>query len=224
MGGPICQYATVRGDTVIAIIDYGAGNLTSVKLAFDTLKVKAEITSDLKKILAAERVVFPGVGAAGSAMKNLTALKLADVIREVVSRGTPFLGICLGTQIVFEQSEEDGGTRGLGLIPGAVKLFRPTSRFDKVPQMGWNSVKQIRKSALFADIEDNSEFYFVHSYYPAPADSSFVLGETDYAGVRFASVVGKDNLVATQFHPEKSGRVGLRLLRNFVAWQPEKRK
>jgi len=192
--------------------------LTSVKLAFETLKVLAEITSDPKKILAAERVVFPGVGAAGAAMGNLRELQLAATIRDVVARGTPFLGICLGTQIIFERSEEDGGTQGLGLIPGAVKLFHPSNRFDKVPQMGWNSVKQARKHPLFAGIEDNSEFYFVHSYYPAPTDLAFVLGETDYAGARFASVVGKDNLVATQFHPEKSGRVGLKLLENFVKW------
>lgn len=203
---------------MIAIIDYRAGNLTSVKLAFETLKVLAEITSDPKKILAAERVVFPGVGAAGAAMGNLRELQLAATIRDVVARGTPFLGICLGTQIIFERSEEDGGTQGLGLIPGAVKLFHPSNRFDKVPQMGWNSVKQARKHPLFAGIEDNSEFYFVHSYYPAPTDLAFVLGETDYAGARFASVVGKDNLVATQFHPEKSGRVGLKLLENFVKW------
>lgn len=205
---------------MIAIIDYRAGNLTSVKLAFDTLKATAEITSDPKRILAAERVVFPGVGAAGSAMRNLGELKLAGVIRDVIARGTPFLGICLGTQIIFEQTEEDGGTQGLGLIPGSVKLFRPTSRFDKVPQMGWNSVKQARSCPLFDGIADNSEFYFVHSYYPAPSNSSYVLGETEYAGVQFASVVGKDNLVATQFHPEKSGRIGLRLLDNFIHWQP----
>ena len=209
---------------MIAIIDYRAGNLTSVKLAFDTLKVEAEITSDPKRILAAERVVFPGVGAAGSAMRNLGELKLASVIRDVVARGTPFLGICLGTQIIFQQTEEDGGTQGLGLVPGAVKLFRPASRFDKVPQMGWNSVKQARKCPLFAGIDDNSEFYFVHSYYPAPSNPAYVLGETDYAGVRFASVVGKDNLVAPQFHPEKSGRVGLRLLENFVKWRLDSRK
>lgn len=204
---------------MIAIIDYKAGNLTSVKLAFDTLKVPAVITSDPKKILAAERVVFPGVGAAGSAMKTLRDLDLSDVLEDVVARGTPFLGICLGTQIIFEQSEEDGGTRGLGLIPGSVKLFQPSDRFDKVPQMGWNSVKQVKKHPVFTDIEDNSEFYFVHSYYPAPSDRSFVLGETDYAGVRFASVVGKNNLIATQFHPEKSGRIGLKLLENFVKWE-----
>ena len=204
---------------MIAIIDYKAGNLTSVKLAFETLKVQAEITSDPKKILAAERVVFPGVGAAGAAMGNLRELHLAATIRDVVARGTPFLGICLGTQIIFDRSEEDGGTQGLGLIPGTVKLFRPSNRFDKIPQMGWNSVKQVRKHPLFTGIADNSEFYFVHSYYPAPTDSSLVLGDTDYAGVRFASVVGKDHLVATQFHPEKSGRVGLKLLENFVKWE-----
>ena len=165
--------------------------------------------------MAADRVVFPGVGAAGSAMKTLKNLNLANVITKVVSCGTPFLGICLGTQIIFDQTDEDGGTAGLGLIPGVVKLFHPTDQFDKVPQMGWNSVKLTRKCPLFDGIKDNSEFYFVHSYYPSPSDPDFVLGETEYAGVRFASVVGKDNLMATQFHPEKSGRVGLKLLANF---------
>lgn len=205
---------------MIVIIDYRAGNLTSVKLAFDSLGVRTLITDDPRRILSAERVVFPGVGAAGSAMRTLRRLGLDAAIREVVARGTPFLGICLGTQIVFERSQEDGGVEGIGLIPGTVTRFRPKSRLDKVPQMGWNSVAQARKHPVFRGIADNSEFYFVHSYYPAPSDPACVLGRTVYAGVTFASVVGRDNLVATQFHPEKSGRVGLRLLRNFVSWRP----
>lgn len=203
---------------MIAIVDYRAGNLTSVRLACDTLGAAAEITDRADRIRAAERVIFPGVGAAGSAMQNLRDLGLVEVIGEVVARGTPFLGICVGTQILFAHSEEDGGTEGLGLLPGSVKLFRPDDPFDKVPQMGWNAVAQVRAHPLFDGVEDNSEFYFVHSYYPDPSHREVVLGETAYAGVRFAAVVGRANLVATQFHTEKSGRVGLRLLENFVNW------
>ncbi|MDD4872595.1 MAG: imidazole glycerol phosphate synthase subunit HisH [Kiritimatiellae bacterium] len=206
---------------MITIIDYKAGNLTSVKLAFDALNEESEITDSVKRILEADRVVFPGVGAAGTAMKTLNDLKLVDVIRKVVDKGTPFLGICLGTQIIFQRSEEDGGVDGVGLIPGTVRLFKPISHFDKVPQMGWNSVKQLCRHFLFQEIDDNSEFYFVHSYYPVPSDKSYVIGETEYGGVTFSSVISKDNLVATQFHPEKSGKVGLRLLKNFCAWKKD---
>lgn len=203
---------------MIAIVDYRAGNLTSVRLAFDSLRVDTVVTNRPDDVLAADRVVFPGVGAAGAAMASLTDLKLADAIRAVVARGTPFLGICLGTQIIFESSEEDGGTTGIGLIPGSVRLFRPSEAGIKVPHMGWNAVRLVRAHPLFAGIEDGSEFYFVHSYYPAPADAGYTIGRTDYAGVDFSSVVGRGNLVATQFHPEKSGRIGLRLLRNFADW------
>lgn len=203
---------------VIAIIDYKAGNLTSVQLAFETLDVPVEITDLPKKILSAERVVFPGVGAAGTAMQTLGKLGLVDAIREVVERGTPFLGICLGTQIILEHSDEDEGVDCIGLIPGTVKLFQPSGSWDKVPQMGWNSVAQRRKHPIFEGIENDSEFYFVHSYYPAPPDDTCILGTTEYADVRFASVLGRGSLVATQFHPEKSGRVGLKLLQNFYKW------
>lgn len=203
---------------MIAIIDYRAGNLTSVKLALDAIGVQGEITDAPERIMAAERVIFPGVGAAGAAMGHLARLGLVNVIRQVAASGTPFLGICLGTQIVFGFSEEDGGTDCIGLVPGRVRLFAPANRLDKVPQMGWNSVRQVRPHPIFAGIADESEFYFVHSYYPSPSDPSYVLGETEYAGVRFASAVGKGSLVATQFHPEKSGRVGLKLLENFCRW------
>jgi len=204
---------------LITIIDYKAGNLTSVKLAFDAIGVESEITDSTEKILNADRVVFPGVGAAGAAMRTLNDLGLVSVIRDIVGKGTPFLGICLGTQIIFQSSEEDGGVDGVGLIPGSVKLFKPASRFDKVPQMGWNSVRQVRSHPVFQGIADNSEFYFVHSYYPAPSDKSYIIGETEYGGVTFASAVGRDSLIATQFHPEKSGKVGLRLLKNFCSWK-----
>jgi len=204
---------------MIAIVDYNAGNLTSVKLALDYLGVHSEITRDPERIIAADRVIFPGVGSAGAAMENIHALGLGQVLRQVVQRGTPFLGICLGTQIIFEYLEEDGGVPGLGLLAGTVKRFKPSSRADKVPQIGWNSVTFIKPHPLFEGIDSGSEFYFVHSYYPAPADRACVLGETEYADIRFASVVAKDNLAATQFHPEKSGRLGLQVLNNFIAWK-----
>lgn len=205
---------------MIAIVDYNAGNLTSVKLALDYLDARSEVTRDPARILAADHVIFPGVGSAGAAMQNIRALGLADVLRQVVQRGTPFLGICLGAQIIFEASEEDGGVQGLGILAGTVKRFHPTNPADKVPQIGWNSVMFIKPHPLFAGIESGSEFYFVHSYYPAPTDRACVLGETEYADVRFASVVARDNLAATQFHSEKSGRLGLQLLKNFAAWKP----
>ena len=160
---------------MIAIVDYKAGNLTSVQLAFRALGCDAEVTSDPQVILAAGRVVFPGVGAAGSAMQNLSDLHLVPVLKEVASRGTPFFGICLGTQILFDFSEEDGGTPTLGLLPGRVPRFQPTDRWDKVPQMGWNQVNIARPHPLLNGIEDGSEFYFVHSYYPAPADPALVM-------------------------------------------------
>ncbi len=205
---------------MIAIIDYRAGNLTSVKLAFDTIGQEARITSDPACILEAERVIFPGVGAAGAAMRHLQALDLADTIREVARRGTPFLGICLGTQIILEHSEEDGGVDTLGLLPGRVVRFTPADRYDKVPHMGWNRVHARVPHPLFEGIEDETEFYFVHSYYPAPATDALTLATTGYAGVTFASALGRGSILATQFHPEKSGKSGLRLLENFCRWQP----
>jgi imidazole glycerol-phosphate synthase subunit HisH len=209
---------------MIAIIDYKAGNLTSVKLALDTIGVDAKITSDPSVILSSERAIFPGVGAAGSAMANLKQLGLVDCITQAVASGKPFLGICLGTQIIFARSDEDGGTNTLGILPGNVKLFKPADRADKVPQMGWNSVKQTAKHPVWNGINDNSEFYFVHSYYPAPDNKSEIIGTTDYAGVTFASAVARGNLVATQFHIEKSGKVGLKLLKNFCEWKAGNKK
>jgi len=205
---------------MIAIVDYNAGNLTSVKLAFDALGVDAIVTREPRAILDADRVVFPGVGSAGSAMRNIHALGLADALFEAVRRNMPFLGICLGTQIIFEQAEEDGGVQTLGILPGTVPRFRPTAAADKVPQIGWNAVHLLHPHPLFEGIDNDSEFYFVHSYYPAPAHAALTLGVTDYAGVQFASVVRRGSLMATQFHPEKSGRIGLRLLDNFSRWTP----
>jgi glutamine amidotransferase len=203
---------------MIAIIDYRAGNLTSVRLACESLGLDAIITSDAAVIKAAKHVIFPGVGAAGAAMGHLRELELIDILRAVVDCGTPFLGICLGTQIILEHSEEDGGVDTVGLLKGSVRQFRPSDPLVKVPQIGWNTVKQKRPHPIFDGIEDESEFYFVHSFHPDPTSQACILGETEYADVTFASVMGRNNLVATQFHPEKSGRIGLRLLRNFANW------
>jgi glutamine amidotransferase len=205
---------------MIAVVDYKAGNLTSVRLAFDAIGTSVTITDSPDVVMKADRVVFPGVGAAGASMQNLHNLGLADVIRAVVRRGTPFLGICIGCQVALEHSDEDGGVDCLGLLPGTVRRFRPTDRFDKVPQMGWNTVRQMRPHPMFENIPDNTAFYFVHSYYPDPANIDCVLGSTDYAGASFASAIAHKNLVATQFHPEKSGRFGLKLLDNFIRWTP----
>ena len=206
---------------MIAIIDYKAGNLTSVRLALETIGVQAEVTRDVARIRAAVRVIFPGVGAAGSAMEHLRELDLIDTIREVAASGTPFLGICLGTQIILERSEEDGGTPCIGLVPGRVERFQPEDPLCKIPQIGWNTVRFRREHPLLDAIEDETEFYFVHSYYPAPSDPAYVVGETEYAGAVFSSIVGRGNVFATQFHPERSGKIGLRLLSNFAEWGGE---
>ena len=190
---------------MLTIIDYKAGNLTSVKLAFAALGVETCVTDDPVLIRKADRLVFPGVGAAASAMENLRAAGLVDVLKDVTSSGVPFLGICLGMQILFDHSEEDGGTDTLGILPGQVRRF-PNVPGCKIPQIGWNQVNGAE------------EYYFVHSYYVEM--NPFAEGVTEYAGVRFASLVRKDNLLAAQFHPEKSGRIGLKFLSDFLAWNP----
>ncbi len=202
----------------ITIIDYKAGNLTSVRLAFEALGALTIITDDVKQVLAAEKIVFPGVGAAGAAMTNLHQLKLIEPIKKQVAAGVPFLGICLGMQILFNKSEENDGTPGLSLLDGEVKRFIPPSNDIKIPHMGWNNVKITRQHPLLEGIEDRSEFYFVHSYYPITTVTETIYGITDYSGVKFTSIVGKNNVLATQFHPEKSGRIGLKLLANFARW------
>ena len=217
------RFARVRlsrapGCPVIAIVDYKAGNLTSVKLALDAIGAESRITSDPERIRSAERVVFPGVGAAGAGMRALAEANLAPVLCEVIGRGTPFLGVCFGMQLLFYRSEEDGGTKCLGLIEGEVRRFVPSNPLEKIPHMGWNAVRQVRPHPLFSGIEDESEFYFVHSYYCAPLVSSEIFGTTRYADIDFASVVCRENVFATQFHPERSGRIGLRLYENFLCW------
>ena len=209
---------------MIAIIDYRAGNLASVARALDHLKQPWVITQDAKVLSRAERIIFPGVGAAGEAMANLRGLGLDGVIREAYASGLPFLGICLGTQIILEYSEEND-TSCLGLICGTTKRFRRPlhdrqGRPLKIPHMGWNRVAVAEEAhPVVAGIERDSEFYFVHSYYPDPADTEMVKGRTDY-GINFPSLLASGNLVAVQFHPEKSGRPGLRLLENFCRWHP----
>ena len=203
---------------MITIIDYKAGNLTSVQLAFEHIGVDVRITRSPDEIMSAERIVFPGVGAAGSAMQNLRDFGLVETLKQVVASGVPFLGICIGMQLLFDSSEENDGTDCLGLIDGTVKQFKPADPMCKIPQMGWNTVKQTASHPIFGGVEDNSEFYFVHSFYPAPADNSAMIGQTDYADVFFASAAAKDNIVAVQFHPERSGRIGLKLLENFCRW------
>ncbi|MCD4830346.1 MAG: imidazole glycerol phosphate synthase subunit HisH [Anaerohalosphaeraceae bacterium] len=203
---------------MITIIDYKAGNLTSVKLAFEHIGVGVRITDRPEDILSAERVVFPGVGAAGTAMETLRGLGLIEPIRKVVASGVPFLGICIGMQLLFERSEEDGGIECVGLLSGEVKKFCPPDVMCKIPQMGWNEVKFASEHPLFEGIDDGSEFYFVHSYYPECKRAGDVLGKTDYADVVFSSAAGNGNLAATQFHPERSGRIGLKLLKNFSLW------
>lgn len=203
---------------MVAILDYGAGNLTSVRLAFEALHAEAIVTADPNVVRQAQRVVFPGVGAAGSAMDNLRRLQLDQSIAETIARGVPFLGICVGMQVLFQNSEEDGGVQTLGLLPGTVRRFAfPDSRV-KVPQMGWNQVDFTRSHPLLDGIPSGTDFYFVHSYYAQPDHSDHILGTTDYAGNRFCSMVARQNLVATQFHAEKSGAAGLRLLNNFLSW------
>lgn len=201
---------------MIAIVDYRAGNLTSVARALEHLGHRCEITDRGERIRGAERVILPGVGAAGATMENLRALGLDKVLRDdVIARDKPFLGICIGIQVLLERSEEDAASC-LGIVAGEVRRY--PSRVDgmplKVPQIGWNRVRQARPHPVFAGVPDNTHFYFVNSYYPVPADPALVIATCDY-GVRFAAALARDKLVATQFHLEKSGEAGLRLLDNF---------
>lgn len=199
---------------MIAIIDYRAGNLRSVERALRHLDLECAITSDLSRILGADRVVFPGVGAAGKAMEAVRASGLDTTIRTVIERGTPFLGICLGTQIIFENSEEDQATC-LGIIPGTVRRFPDMG--EKIPHMGWNTLRKHKDHPLLRGLDTDAWFYFVHSFYPDPADPGYIVASTSYC-IDFVSAVSRANVFATQFHPEKSGAPGLRILENFSTW------
>ncbi len=198
-------------DNTLAIVDYGAGNLRSVAKAFEWLGFPALVTRDPQQVLRANGVVLPGVGSSGSAMAALEEHRLVESLREAVARGTPFFGVCLGMQLLLDSSEEDPRPC-LGILPGGVKRL-PES--VKVPHMGWNQVSLQRDHPVFRGVPVGSYFYFVHSYYADPEDDSVVLGTTEH-GVSFCSALARDNLIATQFHPEKSGPVGLRIYENFV--------
>lgn len=199
---------------MITIIDYGMGNLGSVEKAFSYLREKVLITDNKNKIKEAESLVLPGVGAFEDAMKNLERLDLIDILKEGI-KNKPFLGICLGLQMLFENSEE--GSRkidGLGVFSGEVKKFSNKMNL-KIPHVGWNNVKFQRESDLIRGISDLSRFYFVHSYYLHTENKDIVLGRTDY-GTTFDTLIESENIIATQFHPEKSGDVGLKFLQNFI--------
>lgn len=198
---------------MIAIIDYGAGNLTSVERAVKYLGYDGKITADPQTILDAEKVIFPGVGAARATMDNLKTAGLVDVMWKVYESGKPMLGICIGIQILFNHSEEED-TDCLSILPGVVKKYEPTPTL-KVPQIGWNEVYQTQAHPIFQDVPNPAHFYFVNSYYPIPQHNSYIVGQTTY-GVEFSSVVAYQNLIAMQFHLEKSGRIGLRMLDNFL--------
>jgi glutamine amidotransferase len=202
-------------ESVIVIIDYQAGNLTSVVRSLKALGVEGTVTQDPAVVAQASRVIFPGVGAAGKAMATLRELGLDQALRQSFQRGIPILGICLGAQVILEHSEEND-TVCLGLLPGRTRALSRSEGL-KIPHMGWNRVRFLRAHRIFKGLPEGAEYYFVHSYYPAPAETAMVVGVTDH-GVEFPCAIGWRNLVATQFHPEKSGRFGLQILENFLAW------
>ena len=203
---------------MIAIIDYDMGNLRSVAKAFEKVGARARVTRDPGVIMGASHVVLPGVGAFRDCMGHLDEFNLITPIINSVKAGKPFLGICLGLQLLFDESTEFGRHRGLGLIKGSVVRFPASTDASglelKVPHMGWNDIRMQKKSALFNGIHDGAYFYFVHSYYTAPEDPGVTLTTTSY-GLEFTSAIEKDNIMACQFHPEKSQRVGLKMLKNF---------
>ena len=199
---------------MIAMIDYDAGNIKSVEKALLLLGQEVEVTGDPERILKAEKVILPGVGAFGDAMENLKRAGLDEVIRQVAAKRTPFLGICLGLQLLFERSDEAPGAEGLGLLEGEI-LKIPDQEGLKIPHMGWNSLHLEHGGRLFRGIEEQSYVYFVHSYYLKAKEESIVKASTEYSTHIHASVE-KDNIFGCQFHPEKSSEVGLKILKNFV--------
>ncbi|NLU49190.1 MAG: imidazole glycerol phosphate synthase subunit HisH [Syntrophomonadaceae bacterium] len=197
---------------MIAIIDYGMGNLRSVHKAMEKLGFQVTVTSDANQVAGAEKVILPGVGAFADAIKNLKRLGLDEAIHQVIREGKPFLGICLGLQLLFTESEEDGRHQGLDIIRGRVTRLPPA--VGKVPHMGWNQVEYRQQVPIFNDIPAGSYFYFVHSYYVVPDDERVTAAVSDY-GLRFTCAIARGNLFATQFHPEKSSSLGLRMLKSF---------
>lgn len=196
------------------MVDYGAGNLRSVARAIEAAGAEAIVTGRASEIECVDAVVLPGVGAAGAAMRGLADRELIGPLRQAVASGRPFLGVCLGLQVLMSASDEDGGVECLGIVPGRVRRLSPA---QKVPHMGWNQVQQQQPHRVFEGIPNGANFYFVHSYVVVPDDPARVVATTDYGGA-FTSVVGFDNVVATQFHPEKSADHGLRIYHNFVGW------
>ncbi|SLM29021.1 Imidazole glycerol phosphate synthase subunit HisH [Desulfamplus magnetovallimortis] len=208
---------------MIVIVDYGAGNLTSVQRAVSYLGYESLITNEPEKIVNAERIIFPGVGAAGSAMEEMKARGIDDALEKAFKSGIPMLGICVGCQIIMDGSEENDAVC-LGLIKGTARAFPSGMKEEngillKVPHMGWNGLNVVQPHPLFNGVGKEDEFYFVHSYFPEPLDRNNVFGVTEY-GVEFVSAVGLKNLFATQFHLEKSGKPGLLILKNFCIWEP----
>ncbi len=199
---------------MIAIIDYDAGNIRSVEKALKFLGQDVKITRDPEEILSAEKVILPGVGAFGDAMRKLKEYGLDQVIRKTAGKGTPFLGICLGLQLLFERSDEAPGVEGLGILKGEI-LRLPEKEGYKIPHMGWNSLELIHNGRLFRDLPEDPYVYFVHSYYLKAADETIVKARTEYTTVIDASVE-QGNVFACQFHPEKSSETGLKILKNFV--------
>jgi glutamine amidotransferase len=202
---------------MVTIVDYRAGNLRSVQRACQALKIECVLTGDADAVARADRIIFPGVGNARSAMDTLNRTGLGQAMTQAFRRGVPVLGICLGAQIVLDRSEE-GQVACLGLVRGATRRFRTDDPAIKIPHMGWNEVQVERPHPLLAGMERGDEFYFVHSFYPDPEEEASVLA-TAHHGSRFCCALGRDNLFATQFHPEKSGRLGLELLGRFAAWK-----
>jgi len=203
---------------MIAVIDYDMGNLRSVAKGFERVGARAVVTRDPKVIGDSSHVVLPGVGAFKDCMKNLEAYGLIGPVLKSIESGKPFLGICLGLQLLFEESEEFGPHRGLGIIKGRVLRFPSGMREEgeelKVPHMGWNDIKKVKESRLLRDVPEGSYFYFVHSYYAEPEVDEVTLTKTEY-GVSFTSSIERENIMACQFHPEKSQKVGLKVLKNF---------
>lgn len=218
---------------MLAILDYDAGNIESVRLALRHVGGEPEFVRDADAAARADRIVFPGVGSAAQCMRNLRARGFDRTLRDALTRGTPVLAICIGMQLLFDSSEEDGGVPALGLLPGRARLFRPSDPTEKVPQMGWNHVDMPRTHPLLPDGNAGGDFYFVHSYYVEPAwddshaahgapiagrEPGVVYGTADYGGVAFTAMAGRGSLFACQFHPEKSGEAGLDILRRFLSW------
>lgn len=198
----------------VAVIDYDAGNTLSVTRALEKVGARVDLTSDPERVRGADAAVLPGVGAFGDCMKKLRERGMDVACREAFRSGKPFLGVCVALQVIFDRSEESPGAEGLGLLPGGVRRFEAGEL--KVPHMGWNELGLVRDHPVMSGL-DGEAFYFVHSYYPEPAESTDLVGETEY-GVRFCAAAGRDNLLAVQFHPEKSSLAGLRLYENFLAW------